>query len=314
MALLASNVRSRILPFLIHSAAACAGVLLYAALQYLAARWPEVVDVLVRNSAGVRLGLVLGAALELGLLGTMLFLPFSARRRTELKETFGIALFEPRVYLLVWAVGSLAYHFIVTPAHPGVGGFQLAGRDWPLGVIAAVLAAGVLMPGSRRGGARTAAGEPAWHAGRAEGKAVSDEEQTLKERVEALRREAELAERRWAATVLQERAARIHAERFAQEFAEARRVMEARAAAEHLPTTMTLADALRVLRLVPGCTPAQAHEAYHRLLLKYHPDKLDLFGSAIRETAERESKRINMAYALVKHSLRAPASPAPRPS
>jgi DnaJ-domain-containing protein 1 len=139
-----------------------------------------------------------------------------------------------------------------------------------------------------------------------------EEEVQLKQRVDALRREAELAERQWAAAVLKERAARSQAERFAREFAEARRKMETQAADRQFPATMSLELALRVLRLRPGCTLTEVKDAYRGRVSKYHPDKVTLFGSQIRETAERETKRINLAYEVVKRSITAPKQAAPR--
>jgi len=129
----------------------------------------------------------------------------------------------------------------------------------------------------------------------------------LHRRVEELRREAELAERRWAAAVLQERAARIHAERYARELAQARRQAEAQPAAHDIPAVMKVDEALRILRVAPGCTLEEARNAYYRLVARYHPDKVSVFGSQIRETAERETRRINLAYEIVKKSIRKPA-------
>jgi len=122
------------------------------------------------------------------------------------------------------------------------------------------------------------------------------EEQQIKQRIHKLQQEAAAAERRWAATVLQERAAKIHAEKAAQEFAEMRKQQEV---VLDPARPMTVSEAFAVLGLSPGCDSENAKDAYHRLILQHHPDKVASLGPQLRKIAEQETKRINAAYSLV---------------
>lgn len=317
---IAIAARRAVVPALVHAATFSSGILLYVSVQQVSARWPDMVRMLEMNSAAMQLGVLLGVCLELTLLGLILLLPFNRRRRGELEGMLGVTLYRPAVYPLVWIGGSLAYHCAAVSPHFLTGSFVWTDHDAPLAFfVPLALSASVMFRMHKTPGAAgpAPAAEPAGapSVDPAEHPEPHEEEEVLlKKRVESLRAEAELAERQWAAAVLKERAARTQAERFAREFAEARRKMESQAAERQIPVAMTLEIALKVLRLTPGCTEDEAKEAYRRRVTKYHPDRVTLFGSQIRETAERETKRINLAYEIVRRSITAPRAASHRPS
>src|SRR5687768_1412504 len=68
--------------------------------------------------------------------------------------------------------------------------------------------------------------------------------------------------------------------------------------------------AFRVLGLEPGAKPEDVKTAYRDLAQVWHPDRFPL-GSRLRDKAERNLKRINEAYALLR-DYQPPAQPAPR--
>ncbi|HFQ80226.1 MAG TPA: J domain-containing protein [Desulfobacterales bacterium] len=56
------------------------------------------------------------------------------------------------------------------------------------------------------------------------------------------------------------------------------------------------ARSLEVLGLKPGATPAEIKKAYHKLSMKYHPDKVRHLGEEFQKVAEEKMKEINAAY------------------
>lgn len=63
-------------------------------------------------------------------------------------------------------------------------------------------------------------------------------------------------------------------------------------------------EALHLLNLEPDLTEKTLKERYHELSLLYHPDRLNSMSEKSRGVAEREFKRIQSAYELLKISLK----------
>ncbi len=51
-----------------------------------------------------------------------------------------------------------------------------------------------------------------------------------------------------------------------------------------------------VLGLSPGATSAEVREAYRRLIIQYHPDKVASLGPELQRLAEDKSREITSAY------------------
>jgi DnaJ-domain-containing protein 1 len=235
--------------------------------------------------------------------------PFSVRQRADLFRVRRTALPAARQFILVWLAGTTVYHFLVINPVWAAERPALAAEELPLGLYLCALLLLLIVDSLMHPGAvglpksqAQAAAASAHNAARSEARATEHEDaRVLRNQLERLKADAEAAERRWAAAVLQERAARLQAERFAQDFARARKAMDMKTNSPDRP--LTLEDAFRVLRLAPSCTQDQAKTAYRNMMLRYHPDKVSVMGSAIRETAEKESKKINEAYRLVSQAF-----------
>lgn len=63
-------------------------------------------------------------------------------------------------------------------------------------------------------------------------------------------------------------------------------------------------EALHLLNLEPDLSEKTLKERYHELSLLYHPDRLNSMSEKSRGVAEREFKRIQSAYELLKISLK----------
>ena len=57
----------------------------------------------------------------------------------------------------------------------------------------------------------------------------------------------------------------------------------------------SLADAYKVLEIVPSATDEEVRAAYRRLALKHHPDRVATLGEDIRKAAEEKFQHINNA-------------------
>ena len=293
-----------------------AGISLYAFLQYAYKHRTDFVVALGVAEGPQRDGFLFASVVVPVLLLSIALVPFVPRQRAEFHRLTRTTLPHPTMCLSVWMCGSLLYHILCVTPLWGVDHPVWSSDVLPLGLYSCILLLAFIADSlARLGGLRFAARDERVSAAHLRTSdplsrhQPNEETERLRERLTRLKDEAEAAERRWAAAVLQERAARVQAERFAQEFAQARKSMGAQAGRED-DKPRTVEDALRILRLVPGCTPEQAKGAYRKMMMQYHPDKVSIMGSAIRETAERETKRINEAYRIISRSFeRTPSGP-----
>ena len=69
-----------------------------------------------------------------------------------------------------------------------------------------------------------------------------------------------------------------------------------RSSAKPKSSSSSAAEALKVLGLDPSASSAQIIEAYRKLALMYHPDKVAGLGPELQEVADRKMKEINAAY------------------
>jgi DnaJ-domain-containing protein 1 len=63
---------------------------------------------------------------------------------------------------------------------------------------------------------------------------------------------------------------------------------------------ITLEDAYRLFNADPGTPWEDIELVRRRLIQQYHPDKVAALGPKLREVAEIEGKRINIAFALIR--------------
>ena len=54
-----------------------------------------------------------------------------------------------------------------------------------------------------------------------------------------------------------------------------------------------------VLGLTPSATEDEIRQAYRKLMMQYHPDKVATLGPELRQTASEKSKAINEAYMII---------------
>lgn len=301
LALFALIIRCRVLPYLIRLFTLSSGIVVYALMQalYIRSAIPE--EVFKTLGSEERFGLMMIACILVGLLVRLIMFPFSSSDRLRLFHQLGTPLPSPSTHLLVWVAGSVMYRLFTAAPSPLSGHFALSRMDLPLLLYSSITMFAFVMWRLKK----EYRAEPGiLSEGEREKSATiqeSAEERKLRGQIELLREEAARAERRWAATVLQERAARIHAERTAREFAEARKQHEAATAGS---SPNSLREALNVLSLSADYDAVRAREAYHGLIRQYHPDKVSALGPQLREIAERETKRINTAYGIVVQELR----------
>ena len=309
LALFAIVLRSVLSRLLAHTVVFGAGVVLYALLQGVLAFWPGLSVIQGISTLGLRLGLLLGGSFIVTLMMLAAVLPFAPETRGQFEQLTGIRMFPQWAYLTAWLAGSVMYHVIIIAPLRAISYHGFSISDWPLAVYCVTLVLALIIfqlrsltrPQPRPTKSESAPQPP--NPVREIQEDLLTEEAELRRRVSRLKLETEEAERKWAAAVLQERAARIQAERQAKEFAEARRKMaeaEANRVDQDLPSSLTVEEAYNVLSLAPGASPAATREAFRNLVVKYHPDKVSAMGSKIRHTAERETKRITMAYRTIK--------------
>lgn len=72
-------------------------------------------------------------------------------------------------------------------------------------------------------------------------------------------------------------------------------------------------DALRILGLQPGASPAEVKAAYRKLAKEYHPDKVASLGEELRDLASKKMKEINAAYKRLETSYDGEAQPHAQP-
>jgi len=70
--------------------------------------------------------------------------------------------------------------------------------------------------------------------------------------------------------------------------------------APEVDAQLTLQDAYRLFEANEVSSWEQIEHARRRLIQQYHPDKVARLGTKLRELAEAEGKRINVAYALLR--------------
>jgi len=76
---------------------------------------------------------------------------------------------------------------------------------------------------------------------------------------------------------------------------------------------MTTDDALKLLGLAREASPEDIRRAYTRLVQQYHPDKVQHLGVEFQQMAERKTKEINEAHALLKNYRREEVASSPPP-
>jgi DnaJ-domain-containing protein 1 len=303
LVLFALIVRCRVLPYFIRLFTLSSGIAVYAIMQALYTRHALPEEMFGTPGGIERFGLMVASCILTGLLMRLVIFPFSHSDRLNLFHQLGTPLPSPMTHLFVWISGSAVYRMVTLDPSPVYGRYAASRMDLPLLLYVSITMFAFVMWKLREEYARKAISD---HPGGEEREAVENaqetsEERALRTKIERLQEEAAIAERRWAAAVLQERAARMQAERSAREFADARRHRDA-ANVEAPP--LTLSEALKILNLPSRYDAVQARTAYHALIRQYHPDKVSMLGPQLRETAERETKKINAAYGMVVREIR----------
>ncbi len=303
LALIAIIVRCAVLPKFIRLCTLGSGVALYFGLHLsitLRAMTGDEFGIIWGES---RLGLILAASILLGVLVRFAMLPFLGAGTLPRFDARGFSLPTPAVHVGVWITGSvLVRALFLRPALFSGGMLHLTRTDLPLLFFCStVLLALVLWKFKEEYGAKPHAGVSSTARDERRTEQPASEEKVLQGRIEKLQREVADAERRWAIATLQERAARICAERLAQEFAEARKPKES---PQETLRPLSVREAFAVFDLSPGCGADSLRDSYHRLILQNHPDKVATLGPQLRAVAERETKNINAAYSLaMRHAL-----------
>ncbi len=305
LALFAIVVRCAVLPNFIRCCSLSSGVVLYVSLHLLASRCVGTGSTFGNIWGDSRFGLILGASILFGLLVRLAVLPFSGNVAPRFAEARACRFPTPATHVAVWIAGSVLVRVLfIRPSVLTGPSLHVTRADLPLLLFCSmVLLAFVLwkLMEEYGGQQRAAAGEGVSEVPRSD--PMGKGERDLQKKIRKLQQEAGDAERRWAAAVLQERAARILAERLAREFAEAR---SQTVPVQEAPRPLTVEQAFAIFDLAPGCDGERLKEAYRRLILQNHPDKVAALSPALREVAERETKSINAAYALaLRHTLTA---------
>ena len=298
LALFVLIVGCKFLPNLIRICTMLSGIVLYAVLQGFYARWQITGETFGMLWSDARFGLIVLAGLFIGVLMRFAMLPFLSDGNPTDGQRRVAGLPSPGAHILVWIVGSIFFWgLFLRPSIASIAAMRFTRMDLPILLYCSVaLFVLVVWKLKEEYGKRDSVLSPVHGKNENEGQRSGVVEQQIKRRIEKLQQEAAAAERRWAATVLQERAAKIHAERLAQEFADIRKQQEF---VLDPARPLTVSEAFAVLGLSPGCSSENAKDAYHRLILQHHPDKVASLGPQLRKIAEQETKRINAAYSLV---------------
>lgn len=56
----------------------------------------------------------------------------------------------------------------------------------------------------------------------------------------------------------------------------------------------------KILEIVPSASDAEVKEAYRRMAIKYHPDKIGHLGLAVRQVAQEKFEKVQQAYDEIK--------------
>jgi hypothetical protein len=72
-------------------------------------------------------------------------------------------------------------------------------------------------------------------------------------------------------------------------------------------------DPYELLGVSPEASDSAIRKRYKKLLLDYHPDRVNHLGEEIRDLAARKTTEINQAYAAIKELRRASLSDSPEP-
>ena len=297
LVLFAIVLRGAIVPNLIRLCTLSSGTILYIGLHTLYLRWVAMGDVFGSIQGDSRLGIIIAAGILLVVLVRFAALPFTSAAASENSETAKASLPPAGFHVGVWVTGSMVCRVLVFRPSPFVdGSVHLTRTDLPLLFFCSmVLLVFVLWKLKKEYVVRG----QAVHLPDREERFIEDttrEAKALQVKIDRLREDTAAAERRWATAVLQERAAKICAEKLAQQFAEARKMKEA--PVEH-PRPLSVREALAVFNLSPGCTVTMLKESYHRMIRMNHPDKVATLGPQLRAVAEHETKKINAAYSVL---------------
>ena len=303
LALFAIIVRCAILPHLLRLCSLCSGVVLYVGLHCIATG-----QALSGNGIGSiwgdsRWGLYLAASMLFAVLARFALLPFlgiGASRRPDERTFHGPS---PAVHVAVWIAGGLLIRLLYfRPTLFSGGALHLTRTDLPLLSFSFMaLLALILWKLKTEYGEKQKDAVPECEPVTPPAERPASGERTLQQRIEKLQQDAAAAERRWAVAMLQERSARLCAERLAQEFAEVRKTKEQLQARVR---PLTVREAFAVFNLSPGCDAASLKESYHKLILQNHPDKVAALGPQLKAVAEQETKNINAAYSLaLRHAV-----------
>ena len=301
LVLLVLIVRGEVIPNLLRVCTLGSGIALFVMLHEFYRGWAAGGDVLGSFWGNARAGYFVALGLLVGTLARFAMLPFSKNWQQEIPGHDTRGRDSLSVHVLVWLGGGILIRlFVLNPPIVLDGRIVLTRSDLPLLLYSSmVLLAYVLWK----------LGQEYTPALRAITKVQDGEGDVLQHRIESLQRKAAEAERQWAAAVLEERAKRIAAERLARQFAEVRKEKEPL-------QPLSLREAFAVFGLRQGCTAEQLRDAYRHLISQHHPDKVAALGPILREVAERETRRINAAFAMaipfaVTVSPNAPASQTP---
>lgn len=276
-------VRRDVVPNLLRICTLGSGIALYVLLHEFYREWALGDGSLDVFRGNARVGLFVAAGLLIGTSVRFAMLPFAGERQgaTPGKSLRGLP--SVGVHVLVWIAGGvLARVFLLQPDVLRHGQLVVSRADLPLLLYCSmVLLAWVL-----------------WSLGqeydttlRVIVKTPEGKERDLQHRIDVLQKKAADAERQWAAAVIEERARRISAEQLAKQFASARKEKECL-------EPLSLREAFAVFGLPQGCSAETLRDAYRRLISQHHPDKVASLGPRLKEVAERETRRINAAFAM----------------
>lgn len=283
LALLVLIVRGEVIPNLLRVCTLGSGIVLFVMLHEFYQGWIAGGDAISSFWGNARTGHFVALGLLVGTLVRFAMLPFSKKWQQEIPGHEVKGRVSLTVHVLVWMGGGILIRvFVLDPPIVVDGRIVLTRLDLPLLLyFSMVLLAYVLWK----------LGQEYTPSLRVITKGEVGEEDVLLHRIEGLQRKAAEAERQWAAAVLEERAKRIAAERLAKQFAEVRKEKEPL-------QPLSLREAFAVFGLRQGCTAEQLRDAYRHLISQHHPDKVASLGPILKEVAERETRRINAAFAM----------------
>jgi DnaJ-domain-containing protein 1 len=280
---------------LLKSLCAFSGIALYIIAAEGFRNSPEIASYLATNNNATRILSI--SATVLILLWTLYFvaLPLTPSLRAKLFISMRINLGKPSTYLWIWVLGATFYHFAYVSTMLDEHDFVLKHGDIVFaGFITSFL---LLLILAKKSDYKRAIADQ-----QEKQRLIAEE----KGRLDQLRREAIDADVR-----------RNRAEQEAQRAEERRKRAEAQAseagqaarAAQETASKLRVDDALEditfdkaftILGIAVGSSTDQIKEAYRARMREYHPDTVATRGEKIKQAAEKETKRINRAYEILR--------------